>query len=105
MSKTYYVVGKWLSNVAVLVVIVGTMALAAGAMQLIRGEEMRLQLGALLAPFLWLTLPPLFLVAALAILFETLPRLRGGLGNALYALAWLALLPVSFQIISGMDLI
>jgi hypothetical protein len=105
LSKTLYVLGKWLSNVAVLVVIVGTMALAAGAMQLIRGEEMRLQMGALLAPFLWLTLPPLFLVAALAILFETLPGVRGGLGNALYALAWLALLPVSFQIISGMDLI
>ena len=105
MSKTLYVVGKWLSNVAVLVAVVGTMAIAAGAMQLFRGEVMRLQLGTLLAPFLWLTLPPLILVAALAVLFETLPGLRGGLGNALFALAWLALLPVSVEVLPGLHLI
>jgi len=105
LSKTLYILGKWLSNVAVLAAMVGTMALAAGAMQLIRGEEMRLQLGELLAPFLWLTLPPLVLVAALAILFETLPGLRGGLGNAVYALAWLGLLPISFHVNTGLDLI
>jgi hypothetical protein len=105
LSKTLYILGKWLSNVAVLAALVGTMAVAAGAMQLIRGEEAHLQLGELLAPFLWLTLPPLALVAALAILFETLPVLRGGLGNALYALAWLGLLPISFGVATGLDLI
>ena len=105
LSKGLYVMGKWLSNVAVLVAIVGTMALTAGAMQLIRGEEIHLQLGKLLAPFLWLALPPLILVAGLAILFEVLPGLRAGPGNALYALAWLALMPVSFEAIPGLDLI
>jgi hypothetical protein len=105
LSKTLYIVGKWLSNAAVLVAIVGTMALAAGAMQLLRGEEMNLQLGDLLAPFLWLTLPPLILVAALAILFETLPGLRGGLGNALYALVWLVVLPISYNSLAGLNLI
>ena len=105
LSKSLYVVGKWLSNVAVLVAIIGTMTLAAGAMQLIRGEDMHLQLGELLAPFLWLTLPPLILVAALAILFEILPGLRGGLGNALYALIWLALMPASVEVVPGLDLI
>jgi hypothetical protein len=105
LSKPLYILGKWLSNVAVLAAMVGTMALAAGAMQLIRGEETHLQLGKLLAPFLSLTLPPLLLVAALAILFETLPGLRGGLGNALYALAWLGLLPISFSVHTGLDLI
>jgi hypothetical protein len=105
LSKPLYILGKWLSNVAVLVALVGTMAVAAGVMQLIRGEEPHLQFGELLAPFLWLTLPPLVLVAALAILFETLPGLRGGLGNALYALAWLGLLPISFGVHTGLDLI
>jgi hypothetical protein len=105
LSKVLYIVGKWLSNVAVLVAIVGTMALAAGAMQLIRGEEMRLQLVELLAPFLWLTLPPLVLVAALAVLFETVPALRGGPGNAVYAVAWCALLPVSYVVLPGLSLI
>jgi len=37
LSKTLYILGKWLSNVAVLAAMVGTMALAAAAMQLIRG--------------------------------------------------------------------
>ena len=105
VSKPLYILGKWLSNVAVLAALVGTMAIAAGAMQLIRGEETHLQLGELLPPFLWLTLPPLVLVAALAILFETLPGLRGGLGNAVYALAWLGLLPISFDVNTGLDLI
>jgi len=105
LSKPLYILGKWLSNVAVLVALVGAMAVAAGVMQLIRGEETHLQLGELLAPFLWLTLPPLVLVAALAILFETLPGLRGGLGNALYALAWLGLVPISFNANTGLDLI
>jgi hypothetical protein len=105
LSKGLYILGKWLSSVAVLAAVVGAMVVAAGAMQLIRGEDIRLQLGELLAPFLWLTLPPLLLVAALAILFETLPVLRGGLGNALYALIWLALMPVSVAVIPGLDLI
>jgi hypothetical protein len=105
VSKQLYILGKWLSNVAVLAALVGTMAVAAGAMQLIRGEEMHLRLGELLAPFLWLTLPPLVLVAALAVLFETLPGLRGGLGNAVYALAWLGLVPTSFTVNTGLDLI
>jgi hypothetical protein len=105
LGRTLYIVGKWLSNVAVLVALVCTMALAAGAMQLIRGEQMHLQLVGLLSPFLWLTLPPLVLVAALAILFETVPGLRVGPGNAAYALAWFALLPVSFNVLPGMDLI
>ncbi|MGD2206725.1 MAG: hypothetical protein PVH17_08095, partial [Anaerolineae bacterium] len=104
LSRSLYVLGKWLSNVAVLATLVGTMALAAGAMQLIRGEEMHLQVSELLAPFLWFTLPLLVLVAALAVLFETLPGLRGGLGHVVYALAWLALLP-TFGEVSGLDLI
>ena len=105
LNKPLYILGKWLSNVAVLAAMVGTMAVAAGAMQLVRGEEAHLKLGELLAPFLWLTLPPLVLVAALAILFETLPGLRGGVGNAVYALAWLGLVPIGFDVHTGLDLI
>lgn len=53
-------------QVAVLLTMVVTIALAAGVMQLIRGEETHLHLMALPALFLWLTMPPLVLVAALA---------------------------------------
>jgi hypothetical protein len=107
LSRTSYAVGKWLSNVAVLAVMVVSMGVASGAVQLIRGEAMELRLAELLAPFLWLTLPPLVFVAALAVLFETLPGLRGGLGNAVYALAWfvLAVPPFGFTRITGLNLI
>lgn len=51
LSKPLYTLGKWLSNFAVLAVMVGVIAAAAGAMQLIRGEEVRIGLWALLSPF------------------------------------------------------
>ncbi len=105
LSKVLYIVGKWVGNVAVLVVLAVTMAVAAGAMQLLRGEDHHLQLAELLAPFLWLTLPPVTLVAALSVLFETVPRLGGGLGNLMYAMSWFGLLPVSFTVIGGLNLI
>ena len=54
--------------------------LAAGgiALELLRGEQGHLMIGRLLAPFLWVGLPAMAVVASLAVLFETLPVLRGG---------------------------
>lgn len=52
LSKPLHTLGKWLSNFAVLAVMVGVIAAAAGAMQLIHGEEVRIGLWALLSPFL-----------------------------------------------------
>ncbi len=90
LTKPLYVFGKALSNFAVLSAIVAVMALAAGIMQMIRREEMLLQLSDLLAPFLFITLPVMAVVASTAILFETVRWLRGGLGNVLYFPLWLA---------------
>jgi hypothetical protein len=93
LSKSSYTLGKWLSNLAVLTVMVGTLVAAAAVTQLIRGEVLRIDAWALLAPFLFIALPVLALVAALAILFETIPGLRGGLGNVVYFFLWSATLP------------
>jgi hypothetical protein len=88
-SKPVYVLGKWLSNVAVLALILGVMTVMAVAMQLVRAEDMAVRLGALV-PTIWLmSLPVLAIAAALAVLFECTPFLRGGRGNVLFFLLWL----------------
>jgi hypothetical protein len=85
LSKPAYVFGKALSNFAVLAVV-------ALAMQLIRGEDMRLNLWQLWSPFAFVALPALAVVAAAAVLVETIAWLRGGLANVSYFFVWVAVL-------------
>ena len=92
ISKLGYVSGKFLSNLAVLGSAAGVLAAAAVAMQWVRGEEMRVGLWPLLAPFLLIALPTLACVAAVAVLFECLPGLAGGFGNIVFFFAWIAVL-------------
>ena len=95
LSKTAYTVGKWLSNVAVLGIMIGVTIIVALGMQLIRGEDRSINLWALVAPFLLLTTPALLVTAALAVVFETVPFLRKGLGNILYFILWITMFSVS----------
>jgi hypothetical protein len=88
LSKISYTLGKFLSNVSVLAAMVGVLALAALAMQLFAGEDPRFSLWQLWSPFLFMALPAMALVAALAVLFESIPVLRGGIGNVLYFFLW-----------------
>ncbi len=89
IRKPAYVLGKWLSNVAVLVLILGVMTTMAAVMQLVRGEDMTVRLEALV-PTVWLmALPVLAIAAALAVLFECTPFLRGGWGNMVFLFLWL----------------
>jgi hypothetical protein len=80
MTKTFYTVAKALGNFAVLSSMVAVMAVAALLMQLLRGEDRVVHVGALLGPLALIALPVMAFVAALAVLFETLPVLRGGVG-------------------------
>jgi len=57
-------------------------------MQLVRGEDRHIELWKLFAPFLLLAFPAMAVVAAIAVLFETIPFLRGGFGNIVYFFAW-----------------
>ncbi len=84
ISKTFYVFGKWLSNLAVLTAMVVILVIAAAVMQLVRNEALPIQIWPLVAPFLIIVLPTMSIVAALAVLFDTIPLLRGGFGNILY---------------------
>ncbi len=88
LSKFNYCIGKWLSNFAVLAVIVLILAIAGVIMQLLRGEATNLEWWPLLAPFLLIALPSMAAVAALAVVFESVRWLSGGFGNVAYFFLW-----------------
>jgi hypothetical protein len=88
LTKVPYLLGKFLSNFAVLVSMVVVLALGAVAMQLVAAEDRTLHAWALLSPFLFLTLPAMAMTAAMALLFETFSFLRGGFGNVLWFFLW-----------------
>lgn len=84
IGKPTYTLGKWLSNVAVFAVVIGVSILTSLILQFVRAEEFAVDLWALVAPFLFLLLPVLTFIAALAVLFECVNWLRGGFGNLVY---------------------
>lgn len=90
MRKDFYTFAKTLSNFAVLACMVVILMLAALAMQLIRSEAHSFSLWKLWAPFIFLAMPAMLLTASVAVLFETLPVLRGGVGNVVYFFLWTA---------------
>jgi hypothetical protein len=69
-----YVLSKFISNYVVLSILTVLLAAAAGGFHL----------WALIAPFLFFCLPVMTLVAATAVLFETISWLRGTFGNIIY---------------------
>ncbi len=87
VSRAAYLAGKWLSNFVVLAVLVLILAVAAVVMVLLQSES-ALDLGALLLPFLFVALPSMALTAALGVVFETVPWLRGAVGNVVYFFMW-----------------
>jgi hypothetical protein len=92
MRKEIYALAKALSNFAVLACMVLILMLAALAMQftLPEARPISLSLWQLWAPFVFIALPAMFLTGSVAILFETLPVLRSGVGNVAYFFLWTA---------------
>lgn len=101
ISRVQYTLGKTLSNFAVLAAMALMVAIACVGMQLLRAEDRTIDLIALFTPFVMLTLPMLFLTAALAVFFEAMPLLRGGIGNVAYFFLFGAFLAGNFVGQSG----
>ncbi|MFZ2096923.1 MAG: hypothetical protein WAV05_09815 [Anaerolineales bacterium] len=95
LSKSLYIFGKWLSNLGVLVLMVAVLAVSALFMQLWRGEAIHIDMPVLLTPFLLMVLPVITFTASLAILFEVIPWLQGGMGNIAYFFLWIMMLTTS----------
>ena len=88
MRKEFYTVAKTVSNFAVLACMVLVLMAAAVAMQWLRPEVRPISLWKLWSPFFLFALPAMFVTGSLALLFETLPVLRGGVGNVIYFFVW-----------------
>jgi hypothetical protein len=88
LRKIIYMTGKWLSNVLVLTALLGVLTVIAPVMQLVRAEVTQVDLMALWTPIWLMGFPALAFAAALAVLFESVAILRGGLGNVIYFFVW-----------------
>jgi len=84
LSKFQYIFGKMISNWVFLAVTAGVAMLSAMGIQFIRGEALKISLSGYLLPYLLLTLPMMALVAAVAVLFESIRWLRRGFGNVVF---------------------
>lgn len=92
LTKPLYTVGKALSNFAVLAIMVGVMGVVAVVMQLVRQEDTNIDVVQLAAPLVFVSLPVVAVVGGIAVLFEAIPWLRGGLGNVAYFFLWIGAL-------------
>jgi hypothetical protein len=96
MTRPLYTLGKALSNFAVLAAMVVALGLAAVVIQLANrhspGPNPDLEVVKLLSPILLIGLSAVALTASLAVLFETLPGLKGGVGNVVYFFLWTGLI-------------
>lgn len=101
LTRVSYLAGKALSNFAVLALIMAVLMCAAFAMQLWRTEAAGVDVWKLVSPFLLLTAPALAFLAALAVLFECVPGLRGGFGNVFYFFFWTALFAAGMELHIG----
>jgi hypothetical protein len=101
VGKLPFVLGKWLSNTVVLVVICAIMFAAAMVMQLIRGEDRHIDLLAYLVPFVLIVVPGMAFVSAIATLTDSIKILRSTAGAVLYFAIWGALLSVPLSLGQG----
>lgn len=97
MSRPFYMLGKWISNFAVLMTMVVILVVFGLIIQLINGESTGLNAGAYLAPFAFIVMPLMAVVAAVAVLFEAIPFLAGGFGNLVYFFAFVTMIPFTMD--------
>jgi hypothetical protein len=86
-----YLAGKALSNCLVLFSMVAVLAITSGILQIARGEDRSLDLFALLAPYCIVMVPLMIALASLAVLFDSIKLLRGGIGNVTFFVLWIAI--------------
>ena len=101
ISKQTFLFAKWFSSVLILLSIVLVMLLSSLVIQLYYGENYQIDLWALAWPQLIFVLPILLVIAAIAIMFESIKWLKGGLGNIAYFFLWVGFIVQSMESVSG----
>lgn len=84
VTRLAFLASKALSNALVLGSMMIVAMLVAFASQQLLGEDRRVDLAAIVLPFLLLTGPVVLLVSSAAVWFDCLPVLRGGVGNIVW---------------------
>jgi len=97
LGSLRYLLSKWLSNALILSSVLALLIVVSAVMQLVSAESTDIDLLALLSPMVMLGLPSVFVVAALAVVFETVPFLRAGFGNVFYFFFWSLGIAVSLE--------
>jgi hypothetical protein len=77
------------------------MLLSSIVIQIYYGESYHIDLWALAWPQLVFVLPMLLAIAAIALMFETITWLRGGLGNVVYFFLWIGSIVQTIESVSG----
>jgi ABC-type transport system involved in multi-copper enzyme maturation permease subunit len=88
ISRFSFILGKWLSNVALLGSGAAVLFFGATVMQLLRGEDRHIAAGQFVLSFCLLLVPPCCLLAAIAILFECVGFLRGIFGSVVFVVTF-----------------
>ena len=89
ISKVQYTLSKMLSNWVFLMAMALVALLAGVGMQWIRGEVLRITFANYLLPYLFITMPAMAFIAAVAVLFESVPGLSGGFGNVIFFILYI----------------
>lgn len=101
ISKQVFLLAKWCSSVLILISIVLVMLISCLGIQIYYGESYQINLWALAWPQLVFVLPMLLAIAAIAIMFESIKWLKGGLGNVIYFFLWIGFIVQSMESVSG----
>jgi len=97
MSRPFYMLGKWISNFIVLMTMIVILVIFGFLIQLINAESTQVDLWTYLSPFIFVVMPVMAIVAAVAVLFETIPFLAGGFGNVVYFFAFVMIIPFAME--------
>ncbi len=95
VRKIQYIGSKFLSNFAVLLSSALLFTLAVIFMQIFRHESLSIELLHYAASFVFITVPHLLVLAALTVLFDVIPALKGVFGNIILFVIWITFSTVS----------
>jgi len=95
LTRGAYLLAKWASHMAVLLLVAAASLLVGLVAQWVRAEDRVVDLPELVKPVLLLAVPSLALTAMFAVWFDMVPWLRRTAGNVLYFALWIAILVVS----------
>jgi hypothetical protein len=97
MSRPFYMLGKWISNFVVLMTMIVILVAFGLIIQVLNEESLQFSFGAYLSPFVFIVMPLMAVVAAVAVLFEAIPLLSGGFGNLVYFFGFVMIIPFTME--------